>query len=72
MEKLASKDKNLQLFPRADHWLYQSIIPTMSSKYNLEQKREVSSTIKNWLEKQATGSAMALCETASAQKNTEK
>jgi acylglycerol lipase len=72
MEKLASKDKNLQLFPRADHWLYQSIIPTMSSKYNLEQKREVSSIIKNWLEKQATASAMTVGETASAQKNTEK
>ena len=72
MEKLASNDKNLQIFLGADHWLYQSIIPTMSSKYTLEQKKQVSSTVKNWLEKQATGSAMALGETASAQKNTEK
>jgi acylglycerol lipase len=58
MEKLASNDKNIQMFPGADHWLYQSIIPTMSSKYNLEQKNQVSNAVKNWLEKQAPASAM--------------
>jgi acylglycerol lipase len=51
MEKLASKDKNLQVFPGADHWFYQSIIPQMSSKYSLEKKREVSGSVKNWFEK---------------------
>jgi acylglycerol lipase len=49
MEKLASKDKTLQTFPGADHWLYQSIIPKMSSKYSLEQKNHVSNAVKNWL-----------------------
>ena len=48
-EKLASKDKNLHMFPGADHWFYQSIIPTMSSKYPMDQKRTVSSEVKNWL-----------------------
>ncbi len=52
MEKLASDDKKLQMFPGADHWLYQSIIPKMSSKYSLEQKKQVSNTVNNWLEKQ--------------------
>ncbi len=52
MEKLASKDKNLQVFQGADHWFYQSIIPTMSSKYSIEQKREVSTAAKNWIKKQ--------------------
>jgi len=52
MEKFASTDKNLHVFSNADHWLYQSIIPTMSSKYSLEQKKEVSSTVNSWLEKQ--------------------
>jgi alpha-beta hydrolase superfamily lysophospholipase len=52
MEKLASNDKTLKIFPGADHWFYQSIIPTMSSKYTLEQKKEVSSTVESWLEKQ--------------------
>jgi len=51
MEKLASNDKNLQVFHGADHWLYQSIISKMSSKYSLEQKTEVSAAAKNWLEK---------------------
>jgi alpha-beta hydrolase superfamily lysophospholipase len=48
MEKLASKDKSLQVFHGADHWLYQSIIPKMSSKYSLEQKREVATPVKSW------------------------
>ncbi|HEX7482456.1 MAG TPA: alpha/beta hydrolase, partial [Candidatus Bathyarchaeia archaeon] len=48
-EKLASKDKNLHMFPGSDHWFYQSIIPTMSSKYPMDQKRTVSSEVKNWL-----------------------
>ena len=60
MEKLASKDQTLQIFPGADHWLYQSIIPKMSSKYSLEQKKQVASTVKNWLEKQATVSSMEM------------
>jgi Lysophospholipase len=47
--KLASSDKNLHLFPEADHWLYQSIIPQMSSKYSLEQKQTVSGVVKDWL-----------------------
>jgi alpha-beta hydrolase superfamily lysophospholipase len=53
-EKLASNDKTLQVFPRADHWFYQSIIPKMSTKYSLEQKKEVSCAVKNWLEKQSS------------------
>jgi alpha-beta hydrolase superfamily lysophospholipase len=52
LEKLASSDKNLQVFPGPDHWFYQSIIPKMSSKYSLEQKKDVSLAVKNWLEKQ--------------------
>jgi acylglycerol lipase len=52
MEKLASKDKTLQIFAGADHWFYQSIIPRMSSKYNVEQKRAVSAVVRNWLKKQ--------------------
>jgi len=51
MEKLSSNDKNLEILPNADHWLYQSIIPTMSSKYSTEKKTEVSLKVKNWLEK---------------------
>ena len=50
MDKLASKDKNQQIFHGADHWLYQSIIPKMSAKYTMEQKSEVSAAIKNWLQ----------------------
>ncbi len=57
MEKLASNDKTLQMFQVADHWFYQSIIPKMSSKYTLEQKKQVSDTVKSWLEKQAAASA---------------
>lgn len=48
-DKLASKDKTLNMFSGADHWFYQSLIPTMSSKYTLDQKRTVSSEVKNWL-----------------------
>jgi acylglycerol lipase len=48
-DKLASKDKTLHMFQGADHWFYQSIIPTMSTKYTIEQKRTVSSEVKNWL-----------------------
>jgi acylglycerol lipase len=58
MEKLSSTDKNLKMFPEADHWFYQSIIPTMSSKYSLEQKKEVSSTVKSWLEKQSSKTSL--------------
>jgi alpha-beta hydrolase superfamily lysophospholipase len=53
LEKLAVKDKTLQVFAGADHWFYQSIIPQMSSRYSLEQKKEVSKVVKNWLEKQS-------------------
>jgi acylglycerol lipase len=49
LEKLSSKDKTLQTFAGADHWFYQSIIPTMSSKYSLDQKRAVSAAAKEWL-----------------------
>jgi len=48
-DKLASKDKTLNMFSGADHWFYQSLIPIMSSKYTLDQKRTVSSEVKNWL-----------------------
>ena len=48
-DKLASKDKTFRKFQGADHWFYQSIIPTMSTKYTIEQKRTVSSEVKNWL-----------------------
>ena len=51
MEKLASNDKNLQVFHGADHWFYQSIIPKMGAKYSKEQKMEVPAVVKNWLEK---------------------
>ncbi|MCL4429441.1 MAG: lysophospholipase [Chloroflexi bacterium] len=47
--KLASKDKTLHTFAGADHWFYQSIIPTTSSKYSLDQKRTVSIVAKDWL-----------------------
>jgi len=50
MEKIHSSDKKLQVFHGADHWLYQSIIPKMGLKYTIEQKREVSSAVKNWLQ----------------------
>jgi pimeloyl-ACP methyl ester carboxylesterase len=49
MEKLTSADKTLHTFAGADHWFYQSIIPTMSSKYSLEQKKTVSAVAKEWL-----------------------
>jgi alpha-beta hydrolase superfamily lysophospholipase len=48
-EKLVSEDKTLHTFAGADHWLYQSIIPSMSNKYGLEQKRTVSTVVKDWL-----------------------
>ena len=59
LEKLGSKDKTLKVFPGADHWFYQSIIPQMSSKYTLEQKKEVSWAVKDWLEKQSANASMA-------------
>lgn len=49
MEKFSSIDKNLHMFGDADHWFYQSIIPKMSSKYSLEQKRTVSAVVNDWL-----------------------
>ncbi len=49
LEKFASTDKNLHVFGDADHWFYQSIIPKMSAKYSVEQKRTVSEVVKNWL-----------------------
>ena len=64
MEKLASKDKNLQIFPRADHWFYQSIIPQMSSKYSLDEKKEVSCAVKNWLEKHSESASSSTEATA--------
>jgi len=49
LEKFPSGDKSLREFDGADHWFYQSIIPTMGSKYTLEQKRTVSTCVKDWL-----------------------
>ncbi len=53
LDKLGSKDKNLHMFEGegANHWYFQSIIPTMSSKYDLEKKRTVSNVVNNWLKK---------------------
>lgn len=48
-EKLATADKQLIMFPGADHFLYQSIIPSMGSKYDVEKKRTVSGPVKDWL-----------------------
>jgi len=53
MDKLASKDKTLQMLAGADHWFYQSIIPQMGSKYTLEQKKTVSGAVKDWIGKQS-------------------
>jgi alpha-beta hydrolase superfamily lysophospholipase len=54
LEKLPSKDKSIHMFTGADHWFYQSIIPQMSSKYSLEQKKQVSKVVKNWLAKETS------------------
>jgi alpha-beta hydrolase superfamily lysophospholipase len=48
-EKLVAEDKTLHTFTGADHWFYQSIIPTMSAKYDAEKKRMVSAVAKDWL-----------------------
>ena len=49
MNKLASTDRSLRIFPGADHWLYQSIIPTVSFKYRLDPKLGVAGEVKEWL-----------------------
>ena len=54
LEKLPSKDKSIHMFTGADHWFYQSIIPQMSSKYSLEQKKQGSEVVKNWLAKETS------------------
>ncbi len=48
-DKLASKDKELHFLPGADHFFYQSIIPRMSSRYDVEKKRTVSQVAEDWL-----------------------
>ena len=48
-ESLAAGDKSIRTFPGADHWFYQSIIPTRTSKYGDEQRRQVSRPIVEWL-----------------------
>lgn len=48
-EKLKSEDKSLYTFSGADHWFYQSIIPTMGTEYDMEKKRTVSTRVKDWL-----------------------
>ncbi|MDW5563442.1 MAG: alpha/beta fold hydrolase [Methanomassiliicoccus sp.] len=48
-DKLESDDKRIQTFEGGDHWLYQSIIPNMGSKYNPEVKRKVSVPAREWL-----------------------
>jgi acylglycerol lipase len=51
LDKLGSEDKLLQIFPAADHWFYQSIIPKTGSRYDLEKKKTVSNAINDWLKK---------------------
>ena len=53
LDKLASADKSLHMFEGegANHWYYQSIIPKMSSTYDLEKKRTVSTYVNDWLKK---------------------
>lgn len=51
LEKLPTEDKTLQVFPDADHWFYQSIIPSMGSTYDLEKKKKVSAVANDWLRK---------------------
>ncbi len=38
IEKVSSSDKKVHIFAEADHWLYQSIISRVSSKYDREKK----------------------------------
>jgi hypothetical protein len=66
LEKLAVKDKTLQMFIGADHWFYQGIIPQMSSRYSLEQKKQVFGVVKNWLEKQSENKSKPCREDAAA------
>jgi len=51
IDKLGSEDKVLQTFQNADHWFYQSIIPKIGSKYDLEKKKTVSNSVNDWLNK---------------------
>ncbi len=48
-EKLASKDKSLQTFAGADHYFYHTIFPVVTSKYDLEKRKQVTNTISDWL-----------------------
>ena len=50
MERVTARDKSLRTLPDADHWFYHAIIPNIGSKYALEQRRQVSDTIRSWLE----------------------
>ncbi|MGA2681550.1 MAG: alpha/beta fold hydrolase [Candidatus Bathyarchaeia archaeon] len=51
LDKLGSEDKTLQMFPGADHFFYQSIIPRMGLKYDLDRKKTVSNAVNDWLKK---------------------
>ncbi len=48
-EKLKSEDKAIYTFEGANHWFYESIIPRMGTKYDMEKKRMVSARVKAWL-----------------------
>jgi hypothetical protein len=51
-ESLASKNKSVRTFADADHYFYDAIFPKMSSKYDLTQRKQVSSAVKDWLKAQ--------------------
>ena len=53
LSKVSSSNKTLHFFEGegADHWFYQSLIPKMSSRYDLEKKRTVSAFVSDWLAK---------------------
>jgi alpha-beta hydrolase superfamily lysophospholipase len=49
IEHLKTQDKTLQTFGGADHWFFQALIPTASSKYSDEARQTVSKVVKDWL-----------------------
>jgi len=49
-ENLATKDKNIQIIPYADHWFYDTFSPAMPrAKYNPSKREHFFNIIKNWL-----------------------
>src|SRR5712692_480400 len=46
--QLASPDKTITIFPRADHFLYGSLLPVDVTR-DIEGRNRVTSTIANWL-----------------------